>query len=59
MSLQQVEDRMRNAKNSLVNLSADDDRTVEIVGDTFGALQGAMNWADELAREFADTENIN
>lgn len=50
---------MRNAKNSLVNLSADDDRTVEIVGDTFGALQGAMNWADELAREFADTENIN
>ena len=50
---------MRSARNSLVNLSADDDKTVQIVEDSIGTLESALKWADDLAKEFADTENIN
>lgn len=59
MNLQELTNNMRGARNNLMNLGADDDRTVEIVVESFGAMEGALKWADELAKEFADTEGVN
>lgn len=39
--------------------SSGDDQTVEIVVESFGAMEGALKWADELAKEFADTDGVN
>ena len=58
MNLQQIENRVINARSSLMNLS-DDEETVEKVQEAFSIIGDAIQWANDLAHEFADTKKIN
>jgi len=47
------------ANGNYIGPTNDDDATTKIVVESFGAIEGALKWADDLAKEFADTEGVN